>query len=924
MSLAWRAKAVILSVVAGGLAVLAVAVRDLAVHGLPGDGQLIVISVFSLLVLLSWVRPLIVYIGEQSEAVQLDEACFVILVLIAPGAMTLVAYGLATVASQVLQRRPLVKSAYNSGQVLLSVAAGIVVFHLVGQGSALNYGRLGAAVLATVAYAVTNTVAVQAILMSTGVPWRKAFLDGLGVRVAFDAAGLAVGLAAAVTIASHLWALPLAIIPLLILRQVLVGHFQARHDRERFEGLYEATLDINRSMGTQDVERAVVHAARDLLRGSDAQLTSRNETSSQTSDPNSIHSTFAIADRQLALSVSGRSRTEPFDLTDEALLTAIAAVGATALSKATLYEESRLQRQRLAAITASLGEGVCAVSTGGRITFMNPAARAMLGWDPEPGIGGNHLETLIDVGPAAPSFIAAPAMRSIANRDTITSYEARFQRADGSFFPVAFTVAPIADVGSGPDGAPVDLGEAPAGAVLVFRDITERKLMEEQLARHAFHDALTGLPNRRLFLDHLEHAMWRAQRNGETHAVLFADIDRFKFINDNLGHHAGDQLLIAMGERLRSALRPGDVLARLGGDEFTVLLEGVASTDDAIAVAQRILREVRKPLALPEGHEVVATVSIGIAMASTNQTRDDVLHNADVAMYQAKARGRGGHYEMFDTTAMGVRSAARIELEAALRRALENDELEVYYQPLFSMPDRSLVEAEALVRWRHPERGLVGPEEFIELAEDTGLILPLGRVVLEKACRQARQWRERLGISLSINVNLSPRQFQQSSLVEEVQDVLQATGARPSELLFEITESLALERIDQTIETLLRLKSLGCKVAIDDFGRGYSSLVYLADLPVDVVKVDRAFIDGVDVDPVKSAIVSAVVTLSRAIGATTVVEGVETVEQEEHLVGLGCRVAQGFLFGRPSPAEAFESQFLAAHELSDVLHATSA
>ncbi len=911
MSLPWRAKTVIAAVVLGGLAVFGAALADLATNGPPGRDQLVVIGVFSALVLVSWVKPLIVYIGQQSEAVQLDEAFFVILVLLAPVPETVIAYGLATVASQVIQRRPLVKSVFNSGQVLLSVGAGIGVFNLLAHNGPLDYERLGAAVLATVAYSLANSLSVQAILVATGLPFREVLLDGLGVRAAFDVAGMAVGLSAAVTVASHLWALPVAIIPIVVLRQVLVGHFQARHDRARFEGLYEATLDINRSMGTEDVERSMAEAARGLLRGSEARLSDKDSESDHGADANSLRTVFTVAERQLALSVSGRSRTEPFDPTDEALLGAIAAVGATALSKASLYEESRLQRQRLAAITSSLGEGVCAVNSAGRITFVNPAACAMLGWDTE-GDGPNHLDSGIDVGPSAPTFIAAPAMRSMANRDTITSYEARFQRADGSFFPVAFTAAPIVDATSEAADQVTATEGMPSGAVLVFRDITERKLMEEQLARHAFHDALTGLPNRRLFLDHLEHAMWRAKRSGETHAVLFADIDRFKYINDSLGHHAGDQLLMAIGERLRAALRPGDVLARLGGDEFTVLLEGVSSNDDAIAVAQRILREVSKPISLPEGHEVVATVSIGIATASTDKTRDDVLHDADVAMYQAKARGRGGHYEVFDIDAMGVRSAERIELESALRRALENDELEAFYQPLFSLPDQSLVGAEALVRWHHPVRGLLGADEFIELAEDTGLILPLGRAMLEKACRQARRWRDELGVSLSIGVNLSARQFQQASLVEEIQDVLQATGVPASQLLFEITESLALERIERTIETLLQLKALGCKVAIDDFGRGYSSLVYLADFPVDVVKVDRAFINGVDVDPVKSAIVSAVVTLSKAIGATTVVEGVETRQQFEHLTGLGCRVAQGFLFGRPVPADRFERDFLGA------------
>ncbi|MGH9028307.1 MAG: putative bifunctional diguanylate cyclase/phosphodiesterase, partial [Acidimicrobiales bacterium] len=651
--------------------------------------------------------------------------------------------------------------------------------------------------------------------------------------------------------------------------------------------------------------------ARELLRCSDAVVTDLQPGIEGSGDTTALRTVVAIPDRRLELTVAGRSRTEPFDSTDKGLLDALGAVGATALSNASLYEESRFQRRRLAAITSSLGEGVCAVSRSGHITFMNPAASTMLGHATVDDLGEHELTPGLDIGPSAPSYILAPAMRSIANCDTITSYDTRFQRAEGSFFHVAFTVSPIFD--SDRPSSEEQLGgeqREPSGAVLVFRDITERKMLEEQLARHAFHDALTGLPNRRLFLDHLEHALRRSKRSNEQHAVLFADVDRFKLINDSLGHHAGDQLLIAIGEKLRQALRPGDVLARFGGDEFTVLLEGVDSIDDPINVAQRILDNVLEPISLPDGHEVVATMSIGIAITTSDKTRDDVLHDADVAMYQAKAKGRGGHFEVFDIEAMGVRSAERIELESALRRALDRDELEVYYQPLFSMEDRRVVSVEALVRWNHPTRGLLGPDQFIELAEDTGLILRLGRTVMEKACRQIKAWRDEFGVSLSVGLNLSPRQFQQAGLVEELEDVVRSTDVDPSQLLFEITESLAADRAQQTIEILMRLKGLGCQVAIDDFGTGYSALGYLADFPIDVVKVDRSFIDGVDVDPVKSAIVSAVVTLSRAIGTMTVVEGVETESQVEHLHSLGCDVAQGFHFARPMSAEQFESRFL--------------
>ncbi|HZU80050.1 MAG TPA: GGDEF domain-containing phosphodiesterase, partial [Acidimicrobiales bacterium] len=336
--------------------------------------------------------------------------------------------------------------------------------------------------------------------------------------------------------------------------------------------------------------------------------------------------------------------------------------------------------------------------------------------------------------------------------------------------------------------------------------------------------------------------------------------------------------------------------------EFTLLLEGVSTPEDSVACAQRILDRMHEPVTLPDGHEVVATVSIGIALTTPEKSRDDVLHDADVAMYQAKAKGRGGNYEVFDVEAMGMRSAERIDLEAALRHALERDELVVHYQPVCDMSDGRVVGAEALVRWDHPTRGMLAPAHFIGLAEDTGLILPLGRVVLEQACRQAREWRERFDVSLAIAVNLSARQFQQAGLVEEVEEVLTRTGVDPGQISLEITESLAMEDVDRTSHILLRLKGLGVKVAIDDFGTGYSALGYLASFPVDVVKVDQSFVEKVEVDPVKSAIVSAVINLSQAIGTTTVLEGVETKDQLEHLVSIGCTMAQGYYFARPMAA----------------------
>ncbi|MHB8437698.1 MAG: putative bifunctional diguanylate cyclase/phosphodiesterase [Acidimicrobiales bacterium] len=891
MRLPWRAWAVVASAAVLGAGALASAGDRLLVW----HPTLLVVSVlvvFGALWFTSWVWPLVIYRGPESdsEAAHLDEGFLAVLLLLVPSGVIILTVFLVTLSAQAARRRSPAKTIFNCGQMVCSVWAGTAVFDLIGHASTHPSPRdIAAALCGAATLFVVNSIAVALILVANGAPWRPSLLDGMDVRVPLDTGSVAVAIPVALAIAAYPWSVPLAVLPLALFRQVLAGHFEARHDRTRLRGLFEATLEINRMMGTAETSEAILRTARDLLRCPDARLSPAGQATGV------LRSSLALTDSPLVLDVDGRSRSEPFDVADQALLDALAAVGATALTNSALYQEGKLQRERLSAIASSLGEGVCAVDRSGGITFVNPAGAQMLGWSIDDEMKDHVLEPGLDFGIRAPAFILAPALRAMAKGGTITNYDTRFTRVDGSTFHVAFTVSPILTDGS------------TSGAVLVFRDITERKEFEEQLARHAFHDALTGLPNRRLFLDHLDHALRRSQRSDEQHAVLFADVDRFKIINDSLGHHAGDQLLIAIANRLKTAIRPGDMLARFGGDEFTLLLEGVNTPEDSVACAQRVLDRMNEPITLPDGHEVVATLSIGIALTSADKSRDDVLHDADVAMYQAKAKGRGGNYEVFDVAAMGVRSAERIDLESALRHGLDRDELVVYYQPLVDMADGTIVGAEALVRWAHPTRGILAPLNFIELAEDTGLILPLGRKVLDSACRQATAWRQEFDIPLSIAVNLSARQFQQTGMVEEVESILLSTGVDPAQISLEITESLAMEDVERTAQILTQLKGLGVRVAIDDFGTGYSALGYLAQFPVDVVKVDRSFVEKVEVDPVKSAIVSAVINLSSAIGTTTVVEGVETKEQLEHLRSIGCSLAQGFYYAKPMPAEHFRA-----------------
>ncbi len=439
--------------------------------------------------------------------------------------------------------------------------------------------------------------------------------------------------------------------------------------------------------------------------------------------------------------------------------------------------------------------------------------------------------------------------------------------------------------------------------MLAFRDISARLATEEQLEHQAFHDALTGLPNRRIFLDRLQQALRRSARSNEVHTVLFVDVDRFKMTNDSLGHLAGDELLKAIADRLKGLAGDEDTLARFGGDEFTLLLENIGSLEAAERTAVRILDSVRSPITLDNGRTILASVSIGIALAAAGCSPDDVLHDADVAMYEAKTRGIG-RYETFNAAAMGKRSEEWLDLELGLRRAIETGEIALVYQPVVATKSGRIVGAEALVRWEHPERGTLGPATFIGLAEETGLILPLGRAVLEEACRRAAEWAMEAP-NVSVAVNLSARQFQQHDLVREIDSVLSNTGLNPSQLCLEITESVAMDDIERTIRVLNDLKSLGVKLAIDDFGTGYSSLNYLKRLPVDVVKLDRSFVQELDINAVDSAIVSAVINLADAIGMMAIAEGVETADQLERLTSLGCPMVQGYHLARPMSADAF-------------------
>jgi diguanylate cyclase (GGDEF)-like protein len=433
------------------------------------------------------------------------------------------------------------------------------------------------------------------------------------------------------------------------------------------------------------------------------------------------------------------------------------------------------------------------------------------------------------------------------------------------------------------------------------KDIADRKRAEEQLAHRALHDPLTGLPNRMLFMDRLNHALAGLERRPASVAVLFLDLDRFKVVNDRLGHHAGDEVLRCVAERLRGALRPGDTASRFGGDEFLVLCQDVEGERDAVRIAERVAGSVAQPIHLGAG-ELVVTTSVGIAMPKGPADQPDALvHDADTAVYRAKERGRN-RYELFDHE-MRARAVRRLDTEIALGRAIEGGELRLHYQPLMRLADGRIAAMEALVRWEHPARGLLPPSEFIPAAEETGLIAPLGAWVLAEACRQLARWRSPplARQDLTIAVNVSAGELAHPEFEQALQGALSETGLEGSSLSIEISESVLVDAPPSTITVLHDLRDRGVRLAIDDFGKGYSALGYMRHSPVDTLKVAGSFVRGGD--PGDSVIVAAAVSLAHALGLSVVAEGVETAAQLERLRAVGCGLAQGFYFARPQRAE---------------------
>jgi len=535
---------------------------------------------------------------------------------------------------------------------------------------------------------------------------------------------------------------------------------------------------------------------------------------------------------------------------------------------------------------------ITVVDGSGIIKYQSPSSQQLVGLGPDRLIGTALRDLVLSYDRDSFDKLLASGQ---SRTDAVMTGEFRMRHADGSSRHVDTIVSNLmADTTVG-------------GLVFNTRDVTDRRMLEEQLEQRAFFDSLTGLPNRAVFRDRLDHALAKSARRGDGLAVLLLDLDRFKFVNDSLGHDAGDELLVAVGRRIQQCTRSSDTAARLGGDEFAILVEDAASEETAVALAGRLLEALTSPFQV-RGREVFIGGSIGIALdVGASGQPDDLIRNADTAMYAAKGAGKG-RFVVFQPT-MHQRTLQFFEVQADLQRALVRGEFILHYQPIVDLESCTLRGVEALVRWRHPTQGLIMPGGFIPVAEETGLIVPLGVWVLGEACRQAAEWRERFPetAAMSMSVNLSMRQLLEPDLVPRVAEVLAEVDLDPRRLTLEITEGSLLEEVGETAAKLGALKGLGARLALDDFGTGSSSLGHLRQFPIDVLKIDKSFVDGLgDEGSDASALVRAILELARTLHLTTVAEGIESSHQLAELRSAGCNLGQGYLFAKPLPREDLE------------------
>jgi diguanylate cyclase (GGDEF)-like protein/PAS domain S-box-containing protein len=811
------------------------------------------------------------------ESIHLDEVLFVPVLLMLTPWQAVAVIGFGSLWGGLMMRRSLIKSVFNVGQIILATAAAVTFVRLAGVETTTSptlyeaiIGMIGGLILTVitalcvavmVSYATVQPFsAIIRINKGRLVPWIGAVtLGGLG----------------ALGIGVYPWAAVLVLGVVAFVHRSYAASVVEAQARRHSENVQEAIVTLRTHTDPEDVRKDLIETAKGLLGAGHAEIVGERSLDSARS-----YSVPLIDGERLR--VDQRLGGEQWDDRDRDTLLTLAGVAGDVLRSAELIA-------RLRTITNSQSEGVIALDMQTRVTFANPAAVHMLGCNSDEEVLGSLLRDKLTLRHRRiPIDFASMVEGQFVAQDA----DATLGPPDGETLDIAYSITPLRAEG------------AHVGAVLVLRDVTERRAFQDELTRRALHDELTGLPNRRLLLERLDHALARSSSTGLNHGLLFLDLDRFKLVNDSYGHLIGDKLLIQVGRRLESALAPGDSVARMSGDEFIVLVEDVTEMQAVTDVAERLLQMLQEPFQV-DGHHIFMSASIGVGLTQVDQGRDDILAAIDAATYAAKAAGRNCYTVSTDASVDEAR--ARLDLEVSLRHGLDEDELELHYQPIVTAVGGEVVAVEALVRWRSPQRGVLWPQQFVPVAEETGLIVPMGRWVLEEACRDIRAWTlahpDRP--PLSVSVNLSALQFAQHRLAEDVAETLRVTGLPAHQLCLEITETVLMSDTAGTQSTLDDLHALGVSVAIDDFGTGYSSLSYLKKFAIDVVKLDRTFIEGLVTDPVDAEIASAVIRLSAALDIKTVAEGVETDSQRQMLAELGCPLIQGYLTARPLAAPDF-------------------
>jgi diguanylate cyclase (GGDEF)-like protein/PAS domain S-box-containing protein len=660
---------------------------------------------------------------------------------------------------------------------------------------------------------------------------------------------------------------------------------QQERSLERERMLSAAGADLVAATGREEIDAVAVAAAR-AMAGTDL-VTPVCAAPGGASD---VHGALVAV-------ANGHEVAEPV----RASLRALAAQVALALERAKLTEEVHRRRgeARFGSLVRHASDLITVIGPDGTITYQSPSIERLLGYEPEL-IAGRRFDQLLHPsdGDRVRGMLADVAVLA---RDEPEVVQCTLVHRDGSPHQFELHCTNLLE------------DEHVGGIVLNCRDISERKAFEEQLTHQAFHDPVTGLANRALFAERVRHAIARTRREHKSVAVVFLDLDDFKTINDSLGHAAGDEVLVEVAKRLATSVRATDTAARFGGDEFALLLEEIEGVQEAADTADRVLETLALPLRVAH-KELSLRCSIGISVVSEGSPAgaEELIRDADAAMYRAKRDGKGS-YRLFEPE-MHEGVLARLELRTDLQRAIATEQLELHYQPVVRIQDGSISGVEALLRWRHPERGMIPPDQFIPLAEETGLIVPIGRWVLREGCRQARRMQDALpgGEQLTMSINLSVKQLQHSDVIADVRDAVEEARIEPSALTLEITETVLMADTDLAVTRLRELKALGVNLALDDFGTGYSSLSYLSRFPVDILKMDRSFLTG-GATPEMSELASAVLALGITLNLDVVAEGIEQPEQWNSLRDLGCEFGQGFLFARPMDAEAAVEHLAAAH-----------